>query len=129
MTKGNIITMIILIIVFNGLYFGYNAINRIESNMKELMETPLQKIDLANKEDGIYQGSFRLFPVAAEVAVTIRNNVIIGIDLIKHNHGRGGDAEIILDWVVKEQTLEVDIVSGATFSSMILLKAIEDALL
>lgn len=51
-----------------------------------------------------------------------------GIDLVKHNHGKGASAEIITDKVTEAQSLDVDIVSGATSSSKVILKAIEDAL-
>ncbi len=39
-----------------------------------------------------------------------------------------GKAEKIPDKVLEEQSLQVDIVSGATFSSKVILKAVEDAL-
>jgi uncharacterized protein with FMN-binding domain len=60
--------------------------------------------------------------------VTINNHKITGIELVKHNHGQGAPAEVITGKVVEAQTLEVDIVSGATYSSKVILKAIENAL-
>jgi len=37
-------------------------------------------------------------------------------------------AELITDMVIDSQSLKVDVVSGATYSSKIILKAIENAL-
>jgi len=88
----------------------------------------ISDIDLSKIEDGIYAGSCIAFPVSAEVEVTINNNKITNIELKKHSNGQGSQAEVIPDKVVKAQTLEVDIVSGATYSSKVILKAIENAL-
>jgi uncharacterized protein with FMN-binding domain len=56
------------------------------------------------------------------------NHKIEYIELVKHKNGRGGPAEIIPIKVVEAQSLDVDIVSGATSSSKVILKAIENAL-
>ncbi len=58
----------------------------------------------------------------------VRNHEIVEIIILKHNHGRGSDAEVVPDRVVASQSLRVDTVSGATFSSIVILKAIENAL-
>ncbi|MBA7580983.1 hypothetical protein ES708_22882 [subsurface metagenome] len=54
--------------------------------------------------------------------------IIAGIELVKHRSGQGAPAEMIASKVVEAQTLEVDVVSGATYSSKVILKAIENAL-
>ena len=48
--------------------------------------------------------------------------------MLEHKNGQGTPAEVIPEKVVETQTLEVDIVSGATYSSKVILKAIENAL-
>jgi len=40
----------------------------------------------------------------------------------------GGKAESIVDDVIAKQSLDVDVVTGATYSSSTILKAIEDSL-
>ena len=78
--------------------------------------------------DGIYTGSCEVLWVAAEVKVTVNNYKIEAIEMVKHKNGRGTPAEIIPSKVIEAQSLEVDIVSGATSSSKVILKAIENAL-
>jgi uncharacterized protein with FMN-binding domain len=101
----------------------------IQTNLKQLSDLTIAKVDLSKKDDGIYGGSYKSFPVAAEVLVTISNHRIAEIDLVKHSNGQGSGAEIIPGKVVEAQSLEVDIVSGATYSSKVILKAIEAALM
>ncbi|NCC85175.1 MAG: FMN-binding protein [Clostridia bacterium] len=47
---------------------------------------------------------------------------------MKHVNGMGQAAEALPSQVVEAQTLQVDLVSGASFSSKVILLAIEDAL-
>ena len=85
-------------------------------------------IEIGDIPDGIYKGSYVVFPVNVVVEVSISSGMIKGIDILKHINGRGGPAEAITGDIIKQQTLGVDTVSGATFSSLVILKAIEDAL-
>ena len=50
------------------------------------------------------------------------------IVLIEHKNERGAAAEEITDKVIAAQSLQVDTISGATSSSKVVLKAIENAL-
>ena len=50
------------------------------------------------------------------------------VHILEHNNGRGQAAESIVDRVTSSQSIEVDAVSGATFSSQTILKAVENAL-
>ena len=100
----------------------------IDRNKKEVYETEINGIDLAQIPDGTYVGEYSAYPVAAEVEVTVMDHAITGIDLTKHTNGKGGDAEVIPQMVVDAQSLLVDTISGATFSSKVILLAIQDAL-
>lgn len=103
--------------------------NRIESNLEKLIALDIQNIDVSSVPDGKYTGSYSVFPVSAKVEVTVRNHEIVDIELIEHNHGRGEAAEVIPEKVVEAQSLKVDVITSATYSSKVILKAIEDALL
>jgi uncharacterized protein with FMN-binding domain len=83
---------------------------------------------LSKTNDGVYSGSYKVFPVVAEVKVTVKNHKISNIELVKHENGKGSSAEILPGKVVEAQSLDVDIISGATYSSKVILKAIENAL-
>ncbi len=84
--------------------------------------------DLARIEDGDYRGSAKVFPVLAQVEVTVAGGRIAGFTILKHRTGRGKAAEALAARVVEKQTIELDSVSGATFSSKAILKAGENAL-
>ncbi|MDF2675767.1 MAG: hypothetical protein K0Q97_54 [Bacillota bacterium] len=99
-----------------------------QKSLSKLDKLTIENINLSNAKDGTYNGSYGVFPVSAEVNVTIKNNKIVNIELLKHNNGKGESAEILTEKVVENQSLEVDIVSGATYSSKVILKSIENAL-
>ena len=66
--------------------------------------------------------------VYAKVEVTVQNGVITNIDILEHKNERGKAAEIVTDRIIAEQKTDVDAVSGATNSSTVIKKAVENAL-
>jgi len=87
--------------------------------------------DLALLPDGTYRGVYDLTgtPVKVTLDVAVQDHKITKIQIIKHFCSPiGKKAEVIIDRVVEKQNLEVDVVSGATGSSISILKAIENAL-
>lgn len=78
--------------------------------------------------DGTYRGSERILPVTASVRVTVSGGRITDIALLSHLHGPDHGADAILPRVIEAQSLQVDAVAGATFSSKVVRKAIERAL-
>ncbi len=105
------------------------VLGRLERNLEGLKDMPIARVDLLKVENGVHTGRYFAFPISAEVRVTVMDHVITGIDLIKHTTGQGKTAEVIPQRVVEAQSLEIDSVSGATYSSRVILKAIENALL
>jgi len=90
-----------------------------------------QMPDLTLLPDGTYHGIYDLSgtPVKVILDVTIQDHKITNINIVKHFCSSvGKKAESIIDRVIEKQNLEVDVVSGATGSSMSILKAIENAL-
>lgn len=88
----------------------------------------IENVDLSKVKDGNYTGNFDAIFIGAEVNVKVEDHKIIDIQLVKHKNERGKNAEIIPERVVQAQSLQVDAVSGATNSSKVILKAIENAL-
>jgi uncharacterized protein with FMN-binding domain len=87
--------------------------------------------DMNNKTNGIYRGNFSLSgtPVKVTLDVTVQDNIITEINIIKHTCSPiGKKAEKIIKNIIEKQNLEVDTISGATGSSKALLKAVENAL-
>ena len=87
-----------------------------------------EQLDLSNKENGVYIGEFKLPLKSARVSVVVKNGRLKTIDLLEHSHGPGFSGEGVIKRVLEEQSLEVDAVSGATKSSITILKAIENAI-
>ncbi|MDW7739670.1 MAG: FMN-binding protein [Bacillota bacterium] len=90
-------------------------------------EITIGEVDLSQIEDGIYTGSAESVWVGAAVEVTVKEHRITNI-LLEHRHGRGEEAEVLPQRVIEAQSLQVDLISGVTSSSKIILKAIENAL-
>ena len=83
----------------------------------------------ANLKDGTYDGSAGNGPVKARVKVTISDRKITEIDLIEHRTWKGGAAEDkIPHRIIETQSTKVDVVSGATRSSVAIMNAVEDAI-
>jgi len=127
--KTGIILAVLAVVVVAGYFIATGIMKNIESNLEQLTDTDIANVDLSTIGDGTYSGNYAVFPVAAEVEVTVANHRITEIQLVEHRHGRGAAAEIIPAKVVEAQTLQVDTVSGATYSSKVILKAIENALI
>jgi len=103
-------------------------VRRFEENLRQLANVEIPDADLSKASVGEYTGSYTVFPVSAEVKVTIRDHAIQEIILLKHENGQGQAAEVIPQRVTEAQSLRVDAVSGATYSSQVILLAIADAL-
>ena len=127
--KRTRILLIILLVLALALAGAGILFSRIEENLKALGQIPLAAIDPGSLKDGDYSGSYAAFPVSASVRVSIKDGVITGIKLEKHTHGQGAAAEVLPEQVLAAQSLQVDSVAGATYSSKVILLAIQDALL
>ena len=88
-----------------------------------LVEDP----DLSKVEDGIYRGKVETMLVKAEVEVSVKNHKIISISIIKHDNGKGKPAEAIIDDIVKDNSTDVELIAGATMSSLVIRAAVIDA--
>ncbi|CCQ94572.1 FMN-binding domain protein [[Clostridium] ultunense Esp] len=101
----------------------------ISSNIvKEANQMIVSSVDLSSIQDGSYTGEYILSPVKVEVEVVVKNNEIYDIKILEHQNGFGEKAEAIIEEIIEKQKLNVDLVSGATVSSKVILKAVENAL-
>jgi len=120
-----IILAIVAVLIIGGL-IAYNAMSK--SAEKQLDQIQISDVDLTQVVDGVYEGSYETTLVSAKVEVTVKNHKITNINIIKHANGNGSKAEAITDTVIQKQSLKTDVISGATMSSKVILKAIENAL-
>jgi len=91
----------------------------------------LPELDLTEKEDGTYRGNYDLkdSPINVVLDVYVQNSNISDIRIIEHNCSPiGKKAENIVSRIISSQSLNVDVVSGATISSIAIIKAVENAL-
>jgi uncharacterized protein with FMN-binding domain len=111
-----------------GMMLALNLMLLVGGCATDLKNQELGKLDVSGKADGVYRGTYKTWPLAAAVDVTIKAGTIAGIDLVRHKYGRGKPAEGIIERVLEKQSLNVDTVSGATASSKTILIAIRNAL-
>lgn len=119
-----IVSMFFIILILGGV----GVFNYLERNLAKILDETILEIDLSLSADGTYGGTFNVFPIAASVEVSIKDGQITSIKLLKHSHGQGSAAEDIPNRVIEAQSLAIDTIAGATYSSKVILKAIEDAL-
>ncbi|UZQ51234.1 FMN-binding protein [Clostridium kluyveri] len=125
--KKIVLSAVCIVILVVGIIGGKYLIS-VQEYKKAIEELKISNVDLSKVSDGKYTGSYDVGYVGAKVAVTVKNNKIVDITLLSHKNERGKPAEVIPEKVVKAQSLQVDTISGATNSSKVILKAIENAL-
>ncbi|TCL57691.1 uncharacterized protein with FMN-binding domain [Kineothrix alysoides] len=86
------------------------------------------EIDVSEAADGVYIGECNVNFIYAKVEVTVHAGKIENINILEHKNESGESAEVVVDKIVEEQRIDVDEVSGATNSSIVLKKAVENAL-
>ena len=118
-----IFVIFISLISLSGRYFYRNSKYR-QIVADIVIESPY----LSNINNGTYVGSFDAIMNAAEVSVTVYNHKITDINIDKLKTLKGQPAVRITDEVLSSQSLDVDTITGATKSSLVILKAIEIAL-
>lgn len=131
MSKGfkKVLTVAMVLIVGLSAAFFLGLQMKLREFSKEISRIEIQSIDLTKVADGEYTGAYYVNEsVGATVHVSVKNHTITGIEFIEHKHGKGKKAEEIANRVIRVQSLQVDTIAGATGSSTIILKAIENAL-
>jgi len=126
-SKKIILTVVGLGVV-GGIIFGTTYFINLQKYKKAIQTISISNNDFSAVKDGTYKGSYDAMRIAADVSVTVSNHKITDIKLLRHKNERGQGAEIIPQKVIAAQSLEVDTVTGATNSSKVILKAIENAL-
>lgn len=87
------------------------------------------KVDLSKVPDGTYKGSFSGGRFSNTVRVTVKNHKITNIKVVKDvQFNKASTTQKIFDEVIKAQSTQVDAVTGATVTSKVYLKSIQNAL-
>lgn len=127
-SKKKIILFIILFLFLVSLIFGAVYLKKVADYKRAVRETTFDEINVADISDGIYMGEYDVNFIYAKVEVTVKNGKIISINILEHRNERGKAAETIIDKIIGEQKIDVDAISGATNSSTVIKKAVENAL-
>ena len=127
-SKKKIISVIILLFLLIGLISGAVYLKNVADYKRAIGETTFDEIDIADVSDGIYIGEYDVNFIYAKVEVTVEEGEIVSINILEHRHERGKAAEKVIEKIIEEQKIDVDAVSGATNSSTVIKKAVENAL-
>ena len=127
-SKKKIISVIILLCLLIGLIYGAVYLKNVADYKRAIKETAFDEIDIADVSDGIYIGEYDVNFIYAKVEVTVEDGEIVSINILEHRHERGKAAETVIEKIIEEQKIDVDAVSGATNSSTVIKKAVENAL-
>ena len=104
---------------------------RTDKDKAEKKEDKTEKKGNFDKEDGIYEGTGTGFAGRIRVSVEIKDKSIVAINILEieadddafFNRARG-----VIDKIIADQSLDVDVVSGATYSSRGIISAVKNAL-
>ena len=127
-SKKKIISFIVLLLLLIGLICGAVYLKKVADYKRAVVETTIGEIDIADVSDGIYIGEYDVNFIYAKVEVTVEDGEIVSINILEHRHERGKAAETVIEKIIEEQKINVDAVSGATNSSTVIKKAVENAL-
>jgi len=126
MKKGLGIVAVVLVFAIVGMVF---MVNKLDKDAALILEEPIEEVSFEDLEDGVYVGEYmEAMATNAKVEVHVVNGKISNVILLVHENGRGEEAEAIIKEVIEDQSVMVDDVVGATYSSRVIKLAIMDAL-
>ena len=127
-SKKKIILFVIMLLLLVGFVWGIIYLNSVADYKQAVKETTFEEINISDISDGVYIGEYDVNFIYAKVEVTVQNGEITNINILEHRHERGKAAEAITNKIVDEQKIDADAISGATNSSTVIKKAVENAL-
>ncbi|MDR5658400.1 FMN-binding protein [Serpentinicella sp. ANB-PHB4] len=110
----------IILVGAGGLFF-------MTRGLEEGKMVTIGEVDITGLEDGIYIGEYNSRRWTNKVEVKVQSNEIVEINLTD-GFTHKDVMEKVYHRIIKDQSLDIDVVSGATVSSKAYIKAIENAL-
>lgn len=126
--RKKIVMILIMLFLLLALIFGTAYIDRVGEYKRAVKETTIEEVNISDIPDGVYIGEYDVNFIYAKVEVDVSGGKIIDVRILEHRQERGKDAEAVANEIVDEQRIDVDTVSGATNSSIVIKKAVEVAL-
>lgn len=118
-----IAVLIVLCLVGGSIYLV-----KVWNYQKTVKSLTYSDIAIEDIESGTYIGECNVDFIYAKVAVTMEDGAITQIEILEHKNERGAPAERIIDDMIQQQSIDVDAITGATNSSKVIKKAVENAL-
>lgn len=108
-------------------FLGMGVLNAL--SLRRYRDMPIAHVEPDSLPDGLYRGEAADRSFTCEVQVTLRDGMITSVETVKSRRGLYSRyAQGVFERVLNQQTPNVDTITGATTTSKVLLKAIEDAL-
>lgn len=117
-------TFLILIVLLSAAVY----LQSVADYQKAVRETAIGEVDFSMIPDGVYIGEYDVNFIYAKVEVTVQGGKMTDIAILEHKQERGKVAEAVVSDMLAQQRIDVDAVSGATNSSTVIKKAVENAL-
>lgn len=118
--KTKIFSCVILVIILGGLF-------TLTRGIEEGKNIEINNIDISKLKDGTYRGKYSKGRWISEVEVKVIDNEIKGIKTLSKSITPDISDELSKK-IIKNQRIDVDVVSGATVTSKAYLKSVENAL-
>lgn len=120
------LSIIVIFVSLAHLIVGLVGLSDYKTSINEI---EINEVEISQVADGTYIGDCDAGYICVEVQVSVSNGILTDIKLLKHINERGEKAEQVIEDILNSQTLMVDGVSGATNSSNVIRKAVENALI
>ena len=127
-SRKKIVMILIMLFLLLASIFGTAYIDRVGEYTRAVKESTIEEVNISDIPDGVYIGEYDVNFIYAKVEVDVSGGKIIDVRILEHRQERGKAAEAVANEIVDEQRIDVDTVSGAMNSSIVIKKAVEVAL-
>ena len=127
-SRKKIVMILIMLFLLLASIFGTAYIDRVGEYKRAVKETTIEEVNISDIPDGVFIGEYDVNFIYAKVEVDVSGGKIIDVRILEHRQERGKAAEAVANEIVDEQRIDVDTVSGAMNSSIVIKKAVEVAL-
>ncbi|MEA5096693.1 MAG: FMN-binding protein [Sedimentibacter saalensis] len=117
-----LILLLLVIVSASGVFY-------LSRGLEEGVNVVINPVNLSEIKDGVYNGRNDFGRWTNELNVTVANNKITNIEIVKDVKIASPELSTkLFQNVIEEQNIDVDVVSGGTVTSKAYLKSIENAL-
>lgn len=126
--RTKIMIAVIALVAIAVAAFLINYLVSVQQYRDAVADMSYTHMDGSGIPDGTYVGECDVQFIYAKVQVTVANEQITNLEILEHRHDRGAAAEVIIEDILGQQTIDVDSISSATNSSQVIKKAVDNAL-